>query len=52
MDKDYSEKDNTKIGEVVEQLGLPIDCWRECELEQALGKRLVVSTRVEHWHTL
>lgn len=48
MDKDYSEKDNTKIGEVVEQLGLPIDCLRECEL----GKCLAVSTRVEHWHTL
>lgn len=36
MDENWNEKDNTETGEVVEQPGIYIDCWGECELEQAL----------------
>lgn len=47
MDENWNEKDNTETGEVVEQLDIYIDCWGECELEQALGKCSAVSTRAD-----
>lgn len=47
MDESWNAKNNTKIGEVMEQLGIYVDCWGECELEQVLGECSAVSTRAD-----